>query len=51
MATESTNSETKSGAGRLIAFAFIGAGLLAFVAALMDDYSGGLAIHPNRCYQ
>ena len=46
MATESTNSETKRGAGRIIAFAFFAAGILAFILALMDDYAGGLAIHP-----
>ncbi len=46
MATESTNTEAKSGAGKFIAFALIGLAVLAFIGALMDDYEGGLSIHP-----
>mgnify|MGYP000218143051 CR=1 FL=1 len=46
MATESTNTDTKSGAGRMVAFVLIGLALLAFIAAFLDDYAGGLAIHP-----
>ncbi|UWQ96334.1 F0F1 ATP synthase subunit A [Rhodobacteraceae bacterium M385] len=49
MATESTNTETKSdsnGTGRMVAFVLIGLAVLGFIAAYMDDYAGGLAIHP-----
>lgn len=46
MATESTNSQAKSGAGKMIFFVLIGLAVLAFIAALMDDYEGGLSIHP-----
>ncbi len=46
MATESTNSQAKSGAGKMIFFVLIGLAVLAFIAALLDDYEGGLSIHP-----
>ncbi len=46
MATDSTNTAGKSGAGRMVAYVLIGLGLIAFVAAFLDDYAGGLAIHP-----
>ncbi len=46
MATESTNSQAKSGAGKMIFFVLIGLAILAFIAALLDDYEGGLSIHP-----
>lgn len=50
MATESTNTETKgtasNGMGRAVAFLLIGLAVLGFIAAYLDDYSGGLAIHP-----
>lgn len=46
MATESTNSQAKSGAGKMIFFVLIGLAVLAFIAALMDDYEGSLSIHP-----
>jgi F-type H+-transporting ATPase subunit a len=46
MATETTNSETKSGSGRVIAFVLIGLAVLAFIAGYLDDYEGSLSIHP-----
>lgn len=46
MATESTNTDTKSGSGRIVAYVLIGLAVLAFIAAFTDDYAGGLAIHP-----
>ncbi len=46
MATESTNTDAKGGAGKMIFFVLIGLAVLAFIAALMDDYEGGLSIHP-----
>ena len=46
MATDSTNSQAPAGAGRTVFLVLIGLAVLAFVAALMDDYAGGLAIHP-----
>jgi len=46
MATESTNSETKDGAGRLVAYVLIGLAVIAFIAAYLDGYAGGLAIKP-----
>ena len=46
MATESTNSETKSGGGKVVGFILFGLAIIAFIAALMDDYEGGLSIHP-----
>lgn len=51
MATESTNteattSENGGGAGRIVAYVLIGLAVLGFIAAYMDDYAGGLAIHP-----
>ena len=46
MATESTNTETKGGAGRMVAFVLIGLAVIAFIAGLMDYYESGLSIHP-----
>lgn len=51
MATESTNteattSENGGGAGRIVAYVLIGLAVIGFIAAYMDDYAGGLAIHP-----
>jgi F-type H+-transporting ATPase subunit a len=46
MATESTNTSSTGGAGRMVAFVLIGLAALAFIGALMDDYEGGLSIHP-----
>jgi len=46
MATESTTTDSKSGPGRVVAYVLIGLAVLAFIAAFLDDYAGGLAIHP-----
>lgn len=46
MATESTNTDSKSGSNRIVAYVLIGLAVLAFIAAYLDDYAGGLAIHP-----
>lgn len=47
MATDSTNSEAKGGdTNRMVAYVLLGLAALGFIAAYLDDYAGGLAIHP-----
>jgi F-type H+-transporting ATPase subunit a len=46
MATDSTNTDGKPGQGKMIAFGLIGLAVIAFLLAFLDDYAGGLAIHP-----
>ncbi|ABD53684.1 ATP synthase F0 subcomplex A subunit [Jannaschia sp. CCS1] len=46
MATDSTNTQTGGGSNRMVAYVLIGLAVLGFIAAYMDDYAGGLAIHP-----
>ncbi|GAB5448568.1 F0F1 ATP synthase subunit A [Gymnodinialimonas sp.] len=46
MATDSTNTEAKSGTSRMIAFVLIGLAAIAFVAGYLDDYAGEMSIKP-----